>query len=1106
MPDGVMSRRRFLGLVGFGFGTTSVGGMVGLSEADAASSLAAASSELELSYPENVVDAFLNVSAATPYLLGRSGWADVPTDEKVRTIRRLHAEKLDLHTNMGGSRKPPWAVAGGPTAVGGHFGEDAGLPTAGQQHLNVQLDQFDFWYRRLPDSERWTAPDGSVIEQGADFAARRFDGEVNRNERFGSAPPSLFYERYRDHMADSAIAWLEHGYSELYIDNATQPTWRGLDFSTWARDAFREHLASLPQGRREELGVDASREFDIVTYLEQEDLGPDEAATPFSDPVAREYKRFQLKAHRDYLTLIRQRIRKAFPERCAAGSISVVGNMGVGTSDPTPILLADVFDVVAGESTQTVPGKKVVDRSYKLGVAAGRFDRPVVSVGSMLASGGFATDYADLFDPARDYPTMLNLQVAEGFANGGMRSISLAGWGMEEDVAVDNWIRPDGSVPSALQSFLDFCWSHQSFLDGSVAANSTAVVYSLPTAIWQRAPQWDSRDPDHADAFEGLCALCRRQQVPYDVLVFGIPDVWDDDDQLDRLREYDTIVLPSVSGVSDSQVETIRTALDTGTQVVLTDGPPTQDADRQPRSDLESLVDDHENATVVDSSPGIAVANDRTPENDLAVPLNQAGRQVRLDAEGVVPSVRRQPDAERTLVHLVNYAYDRQSDSVEHYQDVDVSIFLPDVDASAVHWITTSGRVELDPERSGDAVQVTIPSLDVYGFLAVGADASALTLGERSAAEEAIGLAESAVQAAEDEGRTTLGLTRARAEFDNARVALDHRAFDSAERAATRAVEEAGAAVEPPVIGIDQAHDQSAGDFTWDAFETLRSRFDRYTYERVTSWSGEALSALDLLVIPPIQHESEAFEAAERELLDAYLDDGGRVVVLEHPDSSGAMTTLTERYGFGFDGDPIIQLEPVFTKAPGEGITPRQFDARTTPSRLTQYALSFRTINATPVTITDDAVVELGFVNEHSNAFVNRDGPEDERADADESAAGLPFIAARSVGAGFVAGIGTPEHFLEPTQGEDGGRGGLQDDPLVTALLRTAAAPSDDSASQHTTATSSPTSNSTTSTESGQQPTADTTSESTPGFGITSTLGGLAGAAAVYRWLGTEDK
>lgn len=986
-----------------------------------------------MDHPTDVLGSFLNVSAATPYLLGRSGWDDVPVAQQVRTVRRLHAEKLDLHTNLGGSSHPPSAVASGPATVGGLFGEDVALPVAGQQHLNVRIDGFDQWYRHLEADQRWPGIDGP-LESATEFLSRRFDGRTRENA-FGESVPSLFYAPYRDHLARSAVTCFEHGYVHVYLDNAMMPTWRGLDFSAWARRAFREHLAGLSEARLDELGIDDPEGFDLREYLRSRGLTPDESPTPFDAPAAREYKRFQLAAHRTYLAGYRDRIHAAFPERSQAGGIVVVGNMGVDKVHPTPIVLADAFDAVYGESEQTVPSRATVDRSYKLGRAAGRFDRPVVSIGSMLAGGRFATESAEGFDPAETYPTLLNLQLAEGFANGGMRSVSLAGWGIDRDLAVDNWIAPDGSVPESLQSFLDFCWAIRPLLTGTEPRHDVALVYSLPTGIWQREPEWDARESSHGAAFEGLATLLREQGIPYDALVFGLPDVWDDADQLARLREYRTVVLPSVESVSDAQVDALRAALDAGIHVVATGGAPALDDDRQPRDDLESLLAAHDAATVVTSTPGQSVAADEQPATNLAGPLTEAGRQVRVDAPDIGVTVRAQPGSDRTIVHLLNYAYDRADDSVPIHRDVAVSVAIERPEA--VSWHTPGGSTALEGTTAGGRFEVTVPELQLWGLLVLGPD-DALERGDRGAAERAIDDASSAVSAARADGRDHLGLDRARAELENAEVAANHGSFGLAAEAAARAAAEAEAAARP-VVGIDQAHGQATGDYAWDAFQPLRARFDRYGYRAVAEWSVAALSGVDLLVVPMSTGASNEFSADELEAIEAYVAAGGQVLILGNPEVAEATAELAGRFGLGFDGDPIVQLEPVFGKVAEEDNPPWEFDARSRPSTLTQYAISFRGAHATPVTASGEHAEPLAVVHESTDAFVNRSGPQNERSGDDEPAAGLPILAATPAGDGFVAALGMADVFLDPTQGDNGERTGPLDDPLVASLLRSAA-------------------------------------------------------------------
>ena len=206
------SRRSFLRTVGAGLpllaATTSASGkQVTATSRDRH----VADGPFAIDHPTGVLDRFLNVSAATPYLLGRSGWEAVSVAQQVRTIRRLHAGKLDLHSDLGGWVHPPSAVASGVATAEGLLAEDVALPAAGQQHLNVRVDGFDRWYDRLEEEERWPGLDGR-LESSTEFLSRRFDGGTKENA-FGESVVSPFYGPYRDHLARSAITFIEHGYA-----------------------------------------------------------------------------------------------------------------------------------------------------------------------------------------------------------------------------------------------------------------------------------------------------------------------------------------------------------------------------------------------------------------------------------------------------------------------------------------------------------------------------------------------------------------------------------------------------------------------------------------------------------------------------------------------------------------------------------------------------------------------------------------------------------------------------------------------------------------------------------------------------------------------------
>jgi hypothetical protein len=183
--------------------------------------------------------------------------------------------------------------------------------------------------------------------------------------------------------------------------------------------------------------------------------------------------------------------------------------------------------------------------------------------------------------------------------------------------------------------------------------------------------------------------------VPFDVVLF--PDGVTAPDRVgaEALTGYGTVVLPDCFALTDRQAQAVRTALDAGTLVVVTD------------RFGENLPDDVREGLL--AHPGI-----RQAAADDVSALVPTGPQVEVSAELGV-NVAQTADG-GAAVHLVNYAYDAERDSVRTQEDVAVSVRLPFPVASATYHVP-GGSVPVEVSGKGEVATMTLPQVGVYGVV-----------------------------------------------------------------------------------------------------------------------------------------------------------------------------------------------------------------------------------------------------------------------------------------------------------------------------------------------------------------------------------------------------
>ena len=668
-----------------------------------------------------------------PLFRGRAnyGWDSLDDGDRIRLIRGLHPDVADFRRliwiESPDDGLPPGA------AQQARFSSRGGVPGTSAQTIYVDADptEAESQWGRVRRVNDWTYPDGTPVENPTELFAEKLDGAkqgygVQSN---GIGIPSVFAPGTLDILMMGAEKAFEEGFSAMFLDSTTTPRLLGLDFSPWAQAAFRNHLATLSSERIEELDISDPSTLDVREAFRNRGLSTSDDQHPATDPLYREYLLFQHEGLQALLASYKERIDTGFPDR-ESRTTFLYGNQYIGDSlinAPAAALhVSEILDFVNIEDNRTLPPDIIREPVYKLLRASAKGDKPVLFEGQMHDQPGSAESLRGL-DPTKRYHTLQRLQLAEAYANGVPRKLPLTSWGnIEADNTVTHWVRKDGTIPKELQSFADFLWTNERLLRPTTPDNNVAVVCSIPTLLWENAPQWDRSPERHLDAFRGVCTLLREARIPYDVIIFGHTRLYDDAPHLEKLSDYDSIVLPGITSIADRQVAALRDATNDDGTVITSTTVPDRDESYRPQT-REWLTDDA--VTNLTDDPGLVrTRENRTTGSLVGAIAGSAG--ITLDeASEVAVNRLRTADPETLQIHLINYAYDSATDSIKSVEDLTMSI--PDssisFDPVAATYIAPDLRTNVDIEKTGDTVSITIPQLDEWGFVVLAPDPDAVS-------------------------------------------------------------------------------------------------------------------------------------------------------------------------------------------------------------------------------------------------------------------------------------------------------------------------------------------------------------------------------------------
>lgn len=889
-------------------------------------------------------------------------------------------------------------------SVRSHFHTKYDIAHLFQMHTDIPSGQiFDLWYKSLSKSAKWKRPDGTIVTHPKEIAGRHFDGTPWARQDDADVPedhpshgegptvitPTPHAEGAKKLYIKYAAKAFDLGSTKFWFDSFPIPGSR-IDFSDWAEATFTEHLNDLPRRRLDELGIGDPDEFNFKSYLLDKGIEPTSTRHPAEDAIFREYVRHHHTSFKQFYKDVFSEGRANLPADVNDAGTSVEGNqMGLQGQRTPAFYLSDTVDEISIEFAPTVPPERPAAMAVKTGRAAGKFQKSVRLYGRI---DGWEDAKELGLDPSEYYTTLMRFQAAQIYAHGGRFEIRLNPRGSFESTA-DSWSRPDGSVGDELHRFVDFIQAHKRFLKNIMEANDAVIVRSLPTMVWHHAPPWRNSDAS-PEGVLGTGAALRLEHVPYDVRVLDYPPLWEAPQQYADLADYDLIVLANVDCMSDAHVQSIEKAIESDTRVVSIGGAPTRDEEFAEREDVERLLSQSELGTIIDGFPDEAAQNAAAMELRDAASSVESQIEVNVDAD-VSINIVEQSDPDRIIVHLLNYEYDPETDSMPTQRGIEVTVRDLPFEPAAATWHTQTGNISVEPSGEANQVSVTVPHLDVWGFIVFGETRSVIEseVNEESAIQ-AVNDAREAVETARDGNRDEL-LDKASAKLYKAEAALDHSGYSVAMEKAEDAVEWAQKAYRTPTIGIDQAHDQSKHHLTsWEELDEFREAFSNHELLKIQNWSAEVFEEIDILFVPPsLDTDGYGFTDRDLELVEEFVENGGGLVVTAT--ASGGLANdlddLTSTFGFTIAGAEI--------GTPEDG----RIEVATEYSSLTRMYLG----EQEPHTVMDD--VEDCFVwariAEDSDAWINRSGgPISEKDPQDEAAAGAPVGIATTHGDGAVVG------------------------------------------------------------------------------------------------------
>jgi hypothetical protein len=470
------------------------------------------------------------------------------------------------------------------------------------------------------------------------------------------------------------------------------------------------------------------------------------------DPMLREFVKFQHLEHVAFIKSLSENIKKYVRERYGR-DVFVFGNLWIGGSPPhlfdgTAILattLSPYLDIIQIEGGYpTFPPVVRYALMYRMGHAMAEFRKPVWQ---HIAFYG-----REWLDKKVDYTKvmLIALEVASAYANGAVKELDLAGWpgeclvgftpGCGGKLVGGVVVYPDMTVPGEVKRLTDFIWGNRYLLTGYKPFAKIAIVYSIPSFLWRWYPALGIHPYKSQQELAGVADMLQFLNIPYDILIFGHPELYSDTFHLNRLMSYDAIILPAITHISDNQLRAIQNYLKSGGKVILTGGYPVYDEENNP---LPKTVAEEIRKLLSNNGTNVLHLRERIGETWYGNMLSEYREMARFqhilkefrksvesftgpppvrleNYQGIVEAgILRKGGT--YVVHIINYNYNVASDSFRQLRGVKLyldsrTFGLP----QKVTWLTPEeGPAILTPSLEGSYMVLELPDIHYWGLVVI---------------------------------------------------------------------------------------------------------------------------------------------------------------------------------------------------------------------------------------------------------------------------------------------------------------------------------------------------------------------------------------------------
>ncbi len=454
-------------------------------------------------------------------------------------------------------------------------------------------------------------------------------------------------------------------------------------------------------------GIDIDA-FDYAAFIRDNHINYPEDE---NDPYYRDYWEFQVRAVRKYFSELSD-YAKDYARTAHNRDVLISGNFY--NFKPAYYPIEPKVDVLITEMEHTLFRQPYFYR-YCAGFAG---DKPLLVAENPY--GGIVPKMAEMMDVGKGYD-LYRVFLLEASMYGCNMSVPYGGW-------MGNTLKksfcPPRHVTEQVQSFL---YNHEDFYPRG-PVKGAAVLYSFGSYYWREATKGGGGGNGMQDNFRDLMDATTAdwhdpdiKRLPfwdiikemsalhgmYDIKMLPDGELRADDFTADQIADYPMIVIPDCDTLTENQSQIVWEYAEKGGQVLVYGRP---DVERELAKHLRTLP----NVTFVDmpqdADEGMAAFR------KAFEPLYEKISTVTCSHRSL--GMQRYDKDGRTIIHLMNYAYDGDKDAVQPVPEVTLTIREAQGEVKAI--TLDDAAVPFTCTKADDTLIITLQNVPLYTVVTIG--------------------------------------------------------------------------------------------------------------------------------------------------------------------------------------------------------------------------------------------------------------------------------------------------------------------------------------------------------------------------------------------------